>query len=274
MKAGVLSVSGSKVKEISLPKVFETPFEPALIKRAVLSIQSAKRQPKGVKPNAGRNNTATYIGRRGKPQFRRTINVGRARKPRLKNRRELLFGRVASVPEAVGGPKAHPPKTGKTLKEKINKKEKKKALESAIAATAIKECVKKRNSWVKEKMDLPLVVEAKFEGISKTKEVNESLSALHLLDGVENAKKKRQIRAGKGKKRGRKYKKRKSFLVVTGGKAEVFRAARNLEGVEVVEAGNLNAELLAPGAEAGRLTLWTENALNALKGKGVKVEKK
>ena len=47
------------------------------------------------------------------------MNVGRARLPRLKNRRELLHGRVARVPQAVGGRRAHAPKAWKKYVEKI-----------------------------------------------------------------------------------------------------------------------------------------------------------
>ena len=78
------------------------------------------------------------------------------------------------------------------------------------------------------------------------------------------AKERRKIRAGKGKKRGRKYKRKKSILFVVGKAEKIFKAARNLEGVDVVESRNLNAELLAPGALAGRLTVWSEDALKGL----------
>lgn len=106
----VYSAKGEKVKEIVLPPIFETAYYPELIKRAVLAVQTTKKQPKGVKAGAGRNNTAEYIGVRGKPTRHRTINVGKARLPRMRNRRGILYGNVAAVPQAVGGPKAHPPK--------------------------------------------------------------------------------------------------------------------------------------------------------------------
>jgi len=263
MKATVYSIDGSKGKEISLPKVFDSPYHPELIKRAVLSIQSARIQPKGTKPLAGRDTSAEYRGFRGLPHYERTINVGRARLPRTKNRRALLFGRVAKVPQAVGGARAHPPKTEAVLKEKINKKEKRKALDSAIAATANAELVKRRHK-IDEKLQLPLVVEGKIEKLEKTKDVLKLFSALKIAGDVESAKEKRKKRAGKGKKRGRKYKKKKSILIVTKDNAPVYKAARNLEGVEICTVESLNAELLAPGAEAGRLTLWSEEALKEL----------
>jgi len=267
MKAEVYSIEGKRVKEIELPEVFREEYHPNLIKRAVISIQSARMQAKGTKPEAGRQTTATYIGMRGLPPFRRTINVDKARKPRTKHRRELLYGDVRGIPGVVKGPRAHPPKAEKILIEKINRKEKRKALDSAIAATAKIDLVKKRSHKVKEGTKLPLVIEEKFEELKKTREVIEVLKKLFLIEDVERAKKRKSVRAGKGKKRGRRYKKAKSILIVTGSKKKenpVFKAARNIEGIDVIQLRNLNAELLAPGAQAGRLTLWTENAIKEL----------
>ena len=40
-----------------------------------------------------------------------------------------------------------------------------------------------------------------------------------------------------------------------------MKACRNVAGVDAVELGKLNAELLAPGAKAGRLTKRKQGAL-------------
>lgn len=263
MKADVFSLDGKKMHEIALPKIFETEFHPDLIKRAVLSIQSARFQPKGKYKKAGRDNTAQYRGWRGLPRHERTINVARARLPRLKNRRGLLFGRVAKVPQAVGGARAHAPKPEKKLHEEINKKEKRKALHSAIAASVSKELVGKRHV-LPEKISLPVIVEDKLEELKKTKEVITALAALHIAKDLENAKNKKRRRAGKGKKRGRKYKQKKSILIVTKKNSSVYKAARNLAGVEICEVRNINAELFAPGCMPGRLTVWTEGAIKEM----------
>lgn len=263
MKAIVFGLNGEKKHEMDLPAVFETVFDPALIKRAVLSIESASKQPKSNYFKAGRQNTALYRGARYLPAYARTINVDRARLPRMKNRRGLLAGKVAAVPHAVGGPAARHPEVEHVIKEKINKKEKKLALKSAIAASANAEMVKKRGH-VFSARQLPLIIEEKFEELKKTKDVVAVFEKLGILGDVERAKASKQVRAGKGKIRGRKYKRRKSILVVTGKNSAAFKAARNLEGVDVVEARNLNAGLLAPGALAGRLTMYTENAVKEL----------
>lgn len=264
MKATVFGLDGSKQKDIELPEVFNSEVDHALIRRAVLSIQSAKLQPKSNYQGAGREYTAWYIGSRGQPAQYRTMNTEHSRLPRLKNRRQLTAGKVALVPHAVKGPQAHPPKVNKVLKEKINRKEKQKAVESAIAATAVKELVQKRGHRLGNR-SLPIIVDDKLEQIDKTKKVTELLEKLGLMQDVERAKDKRKLRAGKGKKRGRKYRKAKSILIVVGKQGKIYKAARNLEGVDVIEAKNLNAELLAPGAVPGRLTIWSEGSLKELK---------
>jgi large subunit ribosomal protein L4e len=264
MKTLVYSLEGKSLKEIELPKVFEEEFQPALIKRAVLAIQTAKLQPKGTKPLAGRDNSAVYRAWRGLPHMERGINVGHARLPRFKNRRHLLQGRVAQVPQAVGGARAHPPKPEAKIQERINRKEKKAATQSAVACTADKEKVKARGHKFDQSLSFPIVLEDKFQELTKSKDVLNVLKSLKLEDDVVRAKNGRKIRAGKGKRRGRKYKRVKSLLMVTGEKASLYRAARNLEGVEIVQAKDLNAELLAPGAVPGRLTVWTESALKLL----------
>ena len=261
MRANILGLDGRNIGVMDLPKVFETEYKPKIIKRAAMAIQTAKKQPKGTDPRAGKKNTSTYAGYRGVPAYRRTINVEHARLPRLKNRRGLLYGRVAYVPHAVGGMAAHPLKSWEKIKEKINKKEKKLALESAIAATAKKELVVKR--FIVER-ELPIVVEDGLELIKKTKAAKEALQKIGVGKDLEGAKNKVRKRAGRGKSRGRVWKKKKSILIVCGKNSPILRATRNLVGVDAVTVNSLNVDLLAPGAEAGRLVVWTKGAIEEL----------
>jgi len=264
MKVPLYNVEGKRTGEVDLPSVFDSEVDAGLIRRAVLSIQSARYQPHAPYVYAGRDNTAVYVGARHYPTPMRTINVGKARKPRLKNRRALLYGNVAGIPAVVGGPKAHPPKVEKILLEKINQKEKKKATASAIAATGKSALVSKRGHRISKELHVPIVLEDAVESLKKTNQVKHLLIGLKLFQDVERAKERKHVRAGKGKRRGRKYKRAKSVLIVTGKKAHLHFAARNLEGVDVVEARNINAELLAPGAVPGRLTVYTQHALKEL----------
>jgi large subunit ribosomal protein L4e len=104
-------------------------------------------------------------------------------------------------------------------------------------------------------------VSDEFEDLVKTREVVDFLESVGAHVDVERAEDGRTIRAGQGTTRGRKYDEPASVLVVTSGEAGPSKAARNLVGVDVATAGNVSAEDLAPGADAGRLTLWTESAL-------------
>jgi len=72
------------------------------------------------------------------------------------------------------------------------------------------------------------------------------------------------IRAGIGKLRGRRNKKKKSLLFVVSNKCELLKAVSNLPGMDIVHVNDLNTELLAPGTHAGRMTLFTESAIDAI----------
>ena len=138
------------------------------------------------------------------------------------------------------------------------------AIRSAIASTGNADLVKGRGH--KFDAQLPLVAENALENIEKTKDIIAFLQAAGVYTDVLRAKDGRNIRAGRGKLRGRRYKNRKSLLIVASSDSAVFKSARNLAGVDVVSVSSLNAETLAPGTHAGRLTVWTESAIADLEG--------
>ena len=53
-------------------------------------------------------------------------------------------------------------------------------------------------------------------------------------------------------------------MLVVSQKCELIQAARNLQGIDVCNVRDLNAEILAPGTDAGRLTLWSEKAIDIM----------
>lgn len=259
MNADVYSISGTRAGGVELPGVFSEPVRSDLIRRAVLAERSARYQPKGVYPLAGLQTTAEYRGR--KEDYRSIKNKGISRLPREKLPKGK-FGRVRIVPFSVKGRRAHPPKPEKVLIERINRKEHAKAIRSAIAATAVKEMVLARGH--RAGIALPLIVENAFEGITKTKDVLGALEALKLDGDLQRAKPKKRTGVA-GRRRGG-YGVAKSVLIVVGGDKGVLKAARNIPGVDAVLVDALSAELLAPGASAGRLTLWTQDALQKIDG--------
>ncbi len=247
MKAKVIDLSGNEVGEIELPLVFETEYRPDLIKKAVLASQANRLQPYGPGPLAGIKTSAKSWG----------TCRGVSRVPRIVNGR-----RAARVTQARGGRKAHPPKPEADRTEKINVKERRKAIQSAIAATVDSEKVRARGHVFSG--TIPVVVKDDLETLDKTKDMKNFLVAAGLWDDVMRAKNGRTIRAGRGKMRGRKYKNRKSLLIVAGQDKGLMKAARNLPGVDFITVERLNAEILAPGTHPGRLAVWTESSLKWL----------
>ena len=244
MEATIYDTEGESVDSIELPAIFETGYRPDLIQRAVVAAQSHRSQPYGADPFAGKRTSAVSPG----------AGTGRAMVPRSNNR-----GR--RVPQAIGGRRAHPPKATKDRGIDVNDQERQLATRSAIAATAHAERVTERGHAIGEDTAVPVVVADDFESLSKTKEVVGLLEALELYGDIERAEEGKHIRAGRGKRRGRKYKSPKSILFVTSSDAGPSRAARNLAGADVATADEVSVEELAPGGDAGRLTIWTAAAI-------------
>ncbi|WP_327052990.1 50S ribosomal protein L4 [Halomicrococcus gelatinilyticus] len=244
MQATIRDLDGEDAGTLDLPDTFETTVRPDLIKRAVLASQANRKQDYGADDYAGMRTSAESPG----------SGRGMAHVPRTN-------GQGARVPQTVGGRKAHPPKeeTDRTLD--INTKERKLAVRSAVAATTDADLVAERGHQFDEDVDLPLVVSDEFEDLVKTKEVVSFLEATGLHADIERAEANKTIRAGRGTTRGRKYRTPSSVLFVTSSEAGPSKAARNLAGADVATAAEVNAEDLAPGTHPGRLTVWTESAV-------------
>ena len=250
--AQIFNLQGKASGKIDLPDVFSTPLRPDVIKRAVLAIQSNRIQPQGRDLMAGKKTTAESRG----------TGSATARVPRVKGG----SGRAAFAPSTVKGRQPHPPKAEKIIVKNIPKKEAKLALNSAIAATAEKEVVAKRGHKIENIPAFPMVVDDAFEALTKAKEVEEAFTSLGIADDVVRVRESRNIRAGKGKRRGRRIKQAVGpLMVVVEGKG-IANAASNIPGVEVTTVTNLNTEMLAPGTHPGRLTVWTNGAIKQLMG--------
>src|SRR3990170_8637578 len=250
----VYSLEGKAVKVVDLPPVFLTEPRFDLIRRAVTAFQANRRQAYGPSPKAGMRHSVRWAGK----------GQGVSRVPRI---RGTMTG--AQAPGTVGGRRAHPPRPDAVWAKKINVKERLKARNAALASLRQRDLVARRGHPFENDRTLPIVVTNELEeGDDNPRSARgaEALRALGLWSDVERAAQGTHIRAGRGKMRGRKYRSPKSVLVVATKPEAVARAFRNLPGVDVVHPNQLNAEMLAPGGEPGRLAIFTESALEALRG--------
>ncbi len=268
MKGTVYDLNGNKIGEIDLPSQFYEEVREDLIKRAYWALFSHSLQPYGVDPLAGKRRVVFWHKRRRK-RYRTFYNWGISRAPKYIIARfgggwgRIIF-RAGFAPYAVGGRRAHPPLSEKILTEKVNKKERKKAIRSAIAATANRYFILKRGHRIPGDLLLPVIVSEEIENLKKTKDVRNFLLSINLKEELERIREKK-IRSGKGKMRGRRYKKKVGPLFVVSEKdVPLMKAARNIPGVDVVPVRNLNVLFLAPGAKPGRLTIWSKKAVEIM----------
>ncbi len=250
-KVNLYSIGGKSQKKIDLPKVFHEDVRNDLIRRAVTASQANRRQPYGPNPGSGMSHASSTWGKgRGVSRVQR-----------------MSQGRTAvESPNNVGGRRAHPPRPEKDWSKKMNKKERRRARNSALSATSEPDLIIKRGHKFKKKMTMPVVVENTIEEIKTTKKALKALRKLGVMDDLERAKAGTHIRAGRGTMRGRRYRNPKSLLIIVKDTEKAERGFSNLTGVDVTTPNRLNPELLAPGGLPGRLTVISEGALKQLEG--------
>lgn len=261
MKLKVVSASNIETGTKDLPIQFFEDVRPDLIKRAVLALQSNERQAYGTDPMAGKRYSIQLYKRRH--HYRTSYGHGISRIPRkIMTRRGTRMNWVgAFAPGTRGGRRAHPPKAGKIWEQKINKQERRKAIRSAMAATVSKLIVEHRGHKVPN--NYPFIIDSRVQELKKTKDVISVLLKLGFKNELERISES-QIRAGRGKSRGRAHRIKTGPLIVVSAPCALLRSAVNIPGVDVVEVQNINAELLAPGTVPGRMTLWTTDAIDRL----------
>ena len=245
MKRPVLTINGKKDSDIDLPNVFETEINRTLIHRAFVNLQSHGFQKHSTKPTAGME----VVADSNDPPTGRGV----ARIAKIKGGGGGRAGQAGEVASTRGGRQAHPPIAAKVIYKKINKKENKLALCSALAATASKELVENRGHKVEGINEFPLVISDDIEKISKTSELIKVLDDLKITQDVDRLRS-RKRRTGKVALRGRVSKIGKSALFVVSKSENIAKAAGGIPGVEVCIAKNLSVLNLAPGGTLIRLT--------------------
>jgi large subunit ribosomal protein L4e len=248
-EVNLYSVAGKSLRKQKLPAAFDEEFRLDLIRRAVKAAQANRRQPYGPNPRAGMSHPSSTWGKgRGVARVQRQVS-----------------GRTAvESPGNVGGRRAHPPTVEKVWEEKVNKKERLKARRAALAAITDSDLVTNRGHKFDDKITLPLILEDEFEKINKTKDALEIFKKVGVYNDILRAEYGVHIRAGKGKSRGRKYRRPKSVLIIATDRTMIKKGIGNLTGVDVVIPEKLSVEDLAPGGDPGRLTIITEGALKIM----------
>ncbi|MEM7816371.1 MAG: 50S ribosomal protein L4, partial [Candidatus Aenigmatarchaeota archaeon] len=251
-KIKIYDINGNVKEEIELPEFMKFDYRPDVIKKIITFQQSSKRQPYGADPLAGKRTSAHYHGRRRRERWS-MMGRGMSRMARIHGKVGYLLWTARFVPQARKGRRAHPPKSEKIWAKKINKKELLIAIKSALAAMRNIELLKLRGHKIDENFsyDVPIIFEDSIENLKKTKEVVELIKKIGLEKEIERCKEVKE-RSGKGKSRGRRYKKKKGILFIVSCDCNLIKASRKIAGVDVVKVDDIkdNVELLAPGSRA------------------------
>ena len=255
IKTTSLTITGDKADEIELPLVFSTPFRKELIHKAWTNLNSHKFQRQGRHPTAGMD----VVADSNSPP----TGQGIARIARMRGGGGGRQGQAGEVASIRGGRQAHPPNVNKVIYKKLNKKENKLALCSAIAATASKEQVQSRGHKVDEIDAFPIVVSNDIESVSKTSEMIKILDSLKLSKDVARLQS-RKSRSGQSSLRGRPKKVGKSVLFVTKNSEKIAKACGSIPGVEAKSVKELSVLDLSPGSDPIRLTVYSKAAIEEI----------
>ncbi|XP_073241026.1 large ribosomal subunit protein uL4-like [Porites lutea] len=246
--------AGENAGQTTLPAVFKAPIRPDVVSFVHTNMAKNKRQAYAVNVNAGHQTSAESWG------------TGRAvaRIPRVRGGGTHRSGQGAFGNMCRGGRMFAPTKTWRRWHRKINQKQRRYAMCSALAASALPALVMARGHRVDEIPEVPLVVSDSIESLQKTSAAVKLLKAVNAYGDVEKCKDSKKIRAGKGKMRNRRTVMRKGPLVIYNEDHGVRKAFRNLPGVDILSVDRLNLLKLCPGGHMGRLCIWSKGAIEKL----------
>merc|ERR1711959_187130 len=251
----VQSTSDEAGKQVAMPSVFLAPIRPDVVHFVHSNMSKNKRQAYAVSKWAGHQTSAESWG------------TGRAvaRIPRVPGGGTHRAGQGAFGNMCRGGRMFNPTKTWRKWHRKINVNQRRYAICSALAASALPGLVMARGHQVSEVPEVPLVVDSmNADKTTKAKAVLESVGA---FDDVVESKNSHAIRSGKGKMRNRRHVQRRGPLVILTEEAikqGAGKAYRNLSGVEVACVERLNLLQLAPGGHLGRFCVWSKDAFDRI----------
>jgi len=243
----------SKTETIPLPHVMQAPMRPDIIRFVYRNIHMNSRIPWSQKYASGRGYAAESWG------------TGRAvaRIPRIPGGGTHRAGQGAFGNMCRGAGHHGPTNLWKRWTRKTNLKIRRHAVASAIAATAVPPLVMARGHRIDDVQELPLVVTDGFESVRKTRTAYDVLKGLGAGADMQRIVDNKSFRAGKGK-RLRKYNISRGPLIIYKEDNGIMKAVRNLPGVDTANVNQLDLFNLAPGAQLGRFTIWTQSAMEHL----------
>merc|ERR1712188_108959 len=250
----VYDEQGKAAGQVNTPAVFKAPIRSDLVNFVHTNHRKNARQATGVKKIAGEQTSAESWG------------TGRAvaRIPRVRGGGTHRSGQAAFGNMCRGGRMFAPLKTWRKWHKPINQKQRRYALCSSIAASAIPALVMARGHKIDKIPEVPVVVSNAVESLTKTKAAVSLLQRLNAYEDVEKCQNSKKIRCGKGKMRNRRYVMRRGPLVVYNEDHGIKQAFRNLPGVELISVDRLNLLKLSPGSHLGRFCIWSEGAIQKL----------
>merc|ERR1711981_451895 len=195
----VQSTSDEAGKQVQLPAVFLAPIRPDIVTFVHTSMNKNRRQAYAVNKDAGHQTSAESWG------------TGRAvaRIPRVPGGGTHRAGQGAFGNMCRGGRMFNPTKTWRKWHRKINVNQRRYAVCSALAASALPSLVMARGHRVEDVPEVPLVVND-----LETSKAKAMLEAVGVYDDVEKSKASFVVRVGKGKMRNRRHVQRRGPLVV------------------------------------------------------------
>merc|ERR1719272_109735 len=239
---------------LKLPGVFHAPIRPDVVHFVHTGMAKNKRQPYCVNKYAGKMPSAASWG------------TGRAvsRIPRVQGGGTHRSGQGAFGNMCRGGRMFSPTKQWRRWHRKVNLTQRRYAVASGLAASAVPALVMARGHRIEQLNEVPLVLANSVEKLSKTRDAVALLKKFGAYDDVEKVISSKTLRAGKGKMRNRRFVQRRGPLVVYDTDNGITRAFRNIPGVELANVNSLNLLQLAPGGHLGRFCVWTQGAFEKL----------
>jgi len=243
-----------KTTDVALPAVFTVPIRNDVVQQVHTLMSKNARQPYAVSLKAGHQTPAESWG------------TGRAvsRIPRVPGGGTARSGQGAFGNMCRGGRMFGPTKVFRKWHKKISKNQRRYAVASAIAATAVPALVMARGHRIDNVPEFPLVLSESVNSVDRTKEAKKIMENCGAMDDIMKAKASRSLRRGAGKTRDRRFVARKGPLVIYDVSEGLAQSFRNLPGVELANVENLSLLDLAPGGHIGRFCIWTRDAFEKL----------